>query len=724
MKVKNAIKRIVALGTGAVMLGATVMGAAAYDLGDYPNPIFVDSNGHFNGEIVVGASASNADLLGALDIATSLQRAATQEVSISTTSVSVSDGDAEEIAIGNTVTTNPGLDSTYLDDDLSVLQDTSVDVGSETVNVHDEIQIGSLSVTTSLPSGEEKYGQDVILTAGRDTLTYCYVFDEAVNLSSSVSSSDPLKISFLGQTLDITSVGAADQITAQVGKEVYLESGASTVVAGKTVTFIKAGSSAAVVEVDGTRGTVSTGQTEKINGLRVKLDSVFNEDGIEYDSATLIVGLDTVKSYNNGEPFIGEDEGNPDWVWKLSGLLGTSGQTLCVENDFNRIGPNRDPAGVGEYYSFPNDFVKIGIDSLTLTEDDYMSFDVATESNVELDTYGGGPANAATITLTAGEDESLLIDYEADFNQSAITVDVKTDKIYLELDYTNSRVGIYYADPNDYDRIKNAGNQTLNASDNSVTFGYFEYGKTQGTDIALKLVGDASASDALFLGIVPTTPTNDQLWITLGNDGANFDGFGAPDNQDNGDIRYGNAVPTAATNISGLDEDQRTAYGIELLDPKSGSSSDEYDMRIPKDQLKANVVILPGDSAVAGGVSGTYDKVMPISVGIGVLDTNAQAGLGGSTPYIVVGGPCANDVAAELMGNPENCAEGFVAGEAKIKWYEEQNALLVAGYNPDDTVGASRVVANYDDYSSAFAAGKTEIKVSVPTLNSIQVETV
>ncbi len=726
MKVKNAIKRLVALGTGAVMLGATVMGAAAYDLGDYPTPIFIDSNGNFNGQIVVGAAASNADLLGALDISTSLQRAATQKVQVSTSTVSVSDGDAEEIIIGNSVLTTPGLDSEYLDDDLSVLQDTSIEVGDDTINVHDEIQIGALTVTTSLPSNDEDYQQDVVLTAAKDTLTYCYEIDELVNLSAAT---DPIKISFLGQTLEITSIGAADQITAQVGKEVYLEAGGSTVVEGKTVTLVKTGTSAAVVDVDGQQGTVTAGgSTEKINGIKVKIDAgdVFNEDGIEFDSATLIVGSDTTKTYSNGEEFIGEDEGDPDWVWKLSALTSTTGQVLCIENDFDRQGANKDPAGVGEFYAFPNDFVKLGIESLTLGDDDYMTFDVGTETNVELDTYGGGPANAKTIVITTGEEESLVIQRNS-LDEKTGTTTVKTDTVYLEL--TSAEVGVFYKDANDYNRIKNAGNETLNSVNDNITFAYVDYGKTQSPDLALVLWGNASAAEStLWLGLVPDSSLadNDALWIDLGDDGSDFDGFGAADDQEDTDITYGNdATPlTSVTNKGGLDEDLLSKYGIKIADPKAGSASDEFNFWIPKDQLKANVVIVPGESAIAGGTSGTYDKIKPITVGLGVLDTNAQANLGGAKPYIVVGGPCANDVAAELMGNPANCVEGFEAGKAKIKWYDSQNALLVAGFNPDDTVGAARVVANYDDYPAEFAAGKTEIAVSIPTLNSIQVETV
>ncbi|MFH1590201.1 MAG: S-layer protein, partial [archaeon] len=66
MNVRKAIKKIVALGAGLTMIGATILGATA-DLGDYPAPFI--QNGVYSGKIVVGAAAATSDVLGAIDIA-------------------------------------------------------------------------------------------------------------------------------------------------------------------------------------------------------------------------------------------------------------------------------------------------------------------------------------------------------------------------------------------------------------------------------------------------------------------------------------------------------------------------------------------------------------------------------------------------------------------------------------------------------------------------------
>ena len=76
MRLKKAIRKIVALGTGATMVGATILGAmAAADLASYPAPFVAD--GGFNSLIVVGAKAMTEDVLGSIDVATSLQYANT-----------------------------------------------------------------------------------------------------------------------------------------------------------------------------------------------------------------------------------------------------------------------------------------------------------------------------------------------------------------------------------------------------------------------------------------------------------------------------------------------------------------------------------------------------------------------------------------------------------------------------------------------------------------------
>ena len=72
-----------------------------------------------------------------------------------------------------------------------------------------------------------------------------------------------------------------------------------------------------------------------------------------------------------------------------------------------------------------------------------------------------------------------------------------------------------------------------------------------------------------------------------------------------------------------------------------------------------------------------------------IADVNAQN-------LIVIGGPCVNSVAAELFSNPADCTIGLEPGKAIIKLfqYNDKVAMVIAGYNDEDTSLAVNVLAS------------------------------
>ena len=101
MELRKALKSLVALGTGATLVGATVLSAlAAASLSTYPAPFIKD--GKFDALIVVGANAASIDTLGAIDIATSMQAANTVTKTVPGTSSTVTvEGDAFRLDSGS-----------------------------------------------------------------------------------------------------------------------------------------------------------------------------------------------------------------------------------------------------------------------------------------------------------------------------------------------------------------------------------------------------------------------------------------------------------------------------------------------------------------------------------------------------------------------------------------------------------------------------------------------
>ncbi|MDP6585040.1 MAG: hypothetical protein QF535_10305 [Anaerolineales bacterium] len=117
MGFKKTVKRISALGVGASMVGATIFGAMAADLAQYPSQYIQD--GKFTGVLVVGDKAAAEDVIGVSDIVASLQFAATTPAGASGSTLSAS-GDAWQVQKGatnvmemseNDGTINTGTDS-------------------------------------------------------------------------------------------------------------------------------------------------------------------------------------------------------------------------------------------------------------------------------------------------------------------------------------------------------------------------------------------------------------------------------------------------------------------------------------------------------------------------------------------------------------------------------------------------------------------------------------
>jgi hypothetical protein len=172
--------------------------------------------------------------------------------------------------------------------------------------------------------------------------------------------------------------------------------------------------------------------------------------------------------------------------------------------------------------------------------------------------------------------------------------------------------------------------------------------------------------------------------------------------------------------IGAKDVDVLTSYGIIVVDPEGNLDNDELVLKIPDEQQKAKIVVASAGTTVAGtSGSATSDKVNPIPVGLGVLDKDATVG---SSNLIVVGGPCANTVAAELLDNPVPCGEGFEVGKAKLKLFQSGSkvSLLVAGYDAADTVAASKILADFEDYAADLTGMEVEVITSTKKVTSIQ----
>ncbi len=134
-----------------------------------------------------------------------------------------------------------------------------------------------------------------------------------------------------------------------------------------------------------------------------------------------------------------------------------------------------------------------------------------------------------------------------------------------------------------------------------------------------------------------------------------------------------------------------TSMGTHIKFAEPSGDPDELTLTYPKNQMLPQVFLTSGSTTTASKSGKTANaKVVDATK----LDTEVSSLWAQNS--IVVGGPCVNSLAAELMGNPANCAEGFSAGKAKVKVFESNGkvAMLVAGFSGADTRCAGKVLAH------------------------------
>jgi hypothetical protein len=138
-----------------------------------------------------------------------------------------------------------------------------------------------------------------------------------------------------------------------------------------------------------------------------------------------------------------------------------------------------------------------------------------------------------------------------------------------------------------------------------------------------------------------------------------------------------------------------TDWGIIIDKFQPSDHPAELNMNIPQTQRYTQMFVSVG-RVVHGVEPAGVEKVNPIAIGLAILDTEALEHLGHGN-IIVIGGPCVNKVAAELLQAQDNCAAGFVPESAIIKSFDldDKVAILVAGYDGKDTLAASKQLSKY-----------------------------
>jgi hypothetical protein len=714
------IKKYLATGLSAVMAGATMGGAALAQtsLSDYPD--FLGNNGQIDTFVVVGADAQPADIVGAGDVVAGLSSLSYTMVGTSGGVVTTtSGGKTEDMNIGLNLNETTAFGGTLDDSDISSFADSevtfSIGGSSETYDYHEELRLGNgalgtISVETGLTADkpDEDFKDDIFLQVLPGAVEYRLVFDEDLKSGTNITdatNSDPIELTFMGRDLIITSA-TTNSITVDVGERFFLNAGESAVTSdGKTVTLVKAVSSTkAQITVNGASDIISEDNVKSVGGTEVKVTDVADDDGIEFDSAIVIVGTaatfgEATDTFDDGEEFIipcgtlwsteGCDEDDADWVWNLENLQAAR-PVMGVVFDERIDSPDDNPPAVGtenNVLDLPGGFAWISLDRLTTNS--YQDYEISDKTKDLKDAAGNTEAGGVSVIEFHGEgnDDSFTISGVGD-----------TDNIYFGV-HNDTFLQLYWEDSNDGNKVKRFTQLSGNGTSSSAFSINYE-GATVPVDLVYDVDDIGGAFANVNVSLTGSVGSNSIFYIReSGADSGDFDYVGQIEGDTTAnDIRYG------TLDISSYEEDTRTPDGLKIYDPEGNDDSDKYKFGVPAEFGSNDFQIFvtigsSGTTTSTSGSSGSIKQLVPITTSLTKLDTEVGAAEKAKN-LVVIGGPAVNRITAEAMSLPYpsfGAASGIEEGTALISIIDDafttgKAAVIVAGYEADNTRLATQVL--------------------------------
>ncbi len=612
-------------------------------LDKYPRPFFKSND--YNFIFTTSESINEKEYSCALSILSGMKE--TETVNLDQDLVPIGDGIA-----------NNHLKSSIRSSDLPSLQKSTISIAGDSVSIHDEINIGKISsssIDTSSPSLESSltknkdYQDAIYLNIKPSSLSYHYVFENTVDLSK-IDENNPVTISFLGSDLTITKILSDTEFLGFIGQEQLLKLNDQLTIDSNIIKIENIGADSIVVSINSNKEIIKEGSPKTIGSLQIVVkDILFNN---ENSTVSVIVGNSVADSYKDSQVY-----GNCNsrcFVWDVNKLLAKSagdiytesGPTIGIRNDFDIAGE----LSLQGCIDFPNNFAKLCFDSLNV--DKYSNYHVD-KDNIQVSQVFQHLSSADVIKITAGHENGIELK-TSEFLQDK-SGSKRTSVIYLRPNSSNT-VDVLYEDDNN---LKWAG--TYSASNSKIQIASVNFDKTSGNDIKIDSQGTLSQLDIIFSPSGQAI-TNDDITIRMKS---NLEGINK--------LLYG----SDSRDISSYDLDQRSRYGIIISDIQDSISSNDIELKIPSNQVKASIK-LNGQSVARQQV-----KIPEIIKASQLTDFNQN--------IIAIGKD--NQLYNKLV--PEGWQ--YPTGKAVIKLVKSDQyyILLVAGSTDADLTRACNILANY-----------------------------
>ncbi|TKJ16980.1 hypothetical protein CEE44_00385 [Candidatus Woesearchaeota archaeon B3_Woes] len=840
MKLRKTVKRIVALSTGATMLGATVLGAMAADLSEYPAPMFI-KDGKFDGLLVIGADGDTQDMLGAMDMISSLQAVAvggstgTSAVTSTVGDVFKFDKSSDKLNVGENMTTiRTKLSDTHLP--IILADGTFTTAKGAKYDYEQEISLGSTSDHHIQFFADKDYEDEkpvVGLSISRNKNVLNYTLEFTKNAKSSVNSDGDLteledrQIEMLGEVFDIT---GSENNTASTA-ELSLMRGAlkPTLEEGETATYTIDGKEYEVTAliIDDTNSKVKFKINGEVTDSMVKGDVYQLSDGINIGAREILpneagdVTQDMVEFYlgakkivmKGGEELSMDDEdiSNVDVYITTSQsasktalekieIAWTADDDLFITEDGNEVvmpglesikfymdgfyrgaeeeisvyGSSDDTitlaAPVKDYdvkldllydSDSDGDFNNVGasatkklITRTCLGTDEYFYVDMDTDEYFVVTKVNGKEAETAVLQLSKVHDTNGIT--VKDYTGTVIAENKKVTKTFDAADMTITVMNLSQTDSNVSFKLSdsNCVNSTLVTAEGlqlglPATDVYTEYNLSNGIITANINCSGGDYSKSIHLNLTSWNATGTGLngskdcyapaWTMNVTEedkdeniasGTGFLQLNATFNSDT----EAHVKLVAKTNLSNdktysIDNSKRyvglvqSQVSTQVIEDKV---ADQYviELTYPGEETYANLYIGSKASQVSTTAGSESVAITKIEVGAAVLDTSLSSYT--NQNLIVVGGPAINRATAALTGKSYpayGTDSGIPENAGLIKLVEQTDgtvAVIVAGWEADDTQRASRVLAESGNYALSgmevvvTGTSLTDISVGVP----------
>ncbi|MDI6798850.1 MAG: S-layer protein [Candidatus Aenigmarchaeota archaeon] len=767
---------------------------AAVQLKDYPGFLATKTATTSSIEgvyVVVGDTAAASDIVGAVDLAI---RLAEHSYTIETlpgvpAAVTGIEKNTIDPRFGNLTDVFPNPIRTF---HYPGLKQGQITWKGGNYDYHEQI---NLSAATSKVYFSHDFGTVGIngtetMVVPASAITYEYVFDKTLNLSSASGKGTladpeytyPIDINLLGQPFSIVGIGS-NQVKMLVASR-----GMATATQGVTygdytvyailggTNFVrvsvrdKAGNTVEELLISNVPNSVDTTKTTPI--LTIKCTSVAALVDGTVVGAYLVVGPQGAieKTYTTSCDITGTGvadvkfPGTEKWCIQVVGFA-TSGHATAGDKIQVIYKPTIQPEyyKAGEKLALPRDYGEIGFRGWNYDTWATLTFKpVAGLSGYCL--IGAGTTNSTVCAsnlngIEITSDVAGTIVYGATgYSKAYILFGAATDDadykypVYMGLwDSINNRIGV---DPTNTHAIYKALNSSVGSNDYVTLTFTISYGGGAATSDQQTLFANVSVAEAAVLAtggtaksifrefkLNSTTPAvnkavslnfyNKTAWTAAAPEFRLFES----DSVEAKDVQIVSTDTSGAAQTAdagAATQDVVTDGGTIVLSPASNGAAQIIKVKVPAMALYVKAYVGKLGTEVAGE---TYKKIVAVKTPISKLASEAQA-LKATSHLILVGGPCANSLVAELAaagklkdkeGNALTCDAWVRAREPKgiITAIEDafatgKIAVVVAGLEAEDTRAATATLQKYEDFLSAITTssvetGGTVIAPAMPT---------